>query len=332
MKNLHLLFPSKKIILNENVNKSSVTKTPIPTKSIKNTSDKFLLVKGLNGFGNMISCLNICFHLANKFDRILVIDWENCIWHDTFDNYFKLINVKYMSFNEFINIHKNNKNIYPPVFKNSLTLPFDVVIKKHGFKKMIEPIKYLNSNIDIVIISLNYHKIAFQHFNDFWKNITPTDNLLSLINSKINELGTYKAIHIRNSDQLQLNNKWIIDFLTHNQNFKIYVATDDIQMLDFCKQYHNNIYNFTNFFSSTQNKPLHYLECNDYYKKNCDAIIDLYILANSIQFVYATEIIFKNKTKHSSSYSILAQKLFDYLHNKPDIDYNYVSFKKYKLI
>jgi hypothetical protein len=327
-----LFFQSgKKIIikdaLNENPHTSHILTHP---KNINLPKTRYLLVKGFQGFGNMISSLNICYHLAKKHNRILVIDWKNCIWDDEFDAYMTINNIDYMSFNDFYKQHCNNQSVYPVVFKGKLNAVFDTIIPKHGSKVILDPIKYIPSSISIVVVALNYHKIGFQSFNAFWKNVALTKPLAETLEKYKEQLGSYKAIHIRNSDQIQTNTEWIVSFLTKNQNYKIYVATDDNNMIDFCKQYHNNIYTFTTFFNAdNKDIPLHYYKC-DMYKKNCDTIIDLYLLANSLELVYAEVIVFQ-KVKHSSSYSILAKKIFDYLHNQ-EKTYNYVSFKETKLV
>jgi len=297
----------------------------IKKQSNEHQNTKYILVKGINGFGNMISSLNFCYHLAINTNRKLVIDWKNSIWNDEFDNYFIFNSNIYVPFTDFITQQKSNTSVYPSYFINNLTKEIDNAIFV-DIKTLTQPLSYIKSNISIIVLAFNYHCIGFQSFNLFWNNISIIPSINSIIQSKLLELGSYKAIHIRNSDQLQLDTSWIISFLLSNKSYNIYVATDDINMVSLCKQHHDNIFSYTTFYKS--DKPMHYAYCSDIYKKNCDVIVDLYLLANSIDFVYAEKIVYtKTKKIHSSSYSILAKKIFDILHKLPERDYNYVSFK-----
>ena len=86
---------------------------------------RILLVKGNNGFGNMISTLNFAYNLAINTNRILVIDWEHHEWKLGFDRYFSWINpniCKSMSYEKFLSLDKSSLTVYPPIFNSRLEL------------------------------------------------------------------------------------------------------------------------------------------------------------------------------------------------------------------
>ena len=65
----------------------------------------YLLIKGCNGFGNMMSVLSLAYEIVkNNKHLTLVIDWTHKEWILGFDRYFRLDHVKYMKYEDSLNM------------------------------------------------------------------------------------------------------------------------------------------------------------------------------------------------------------------------------------
>ena len=247
--------------------------------------NKYLLVKGVNGFGNMISTLNVAYQYAVKSNRTLTIDWTHPEWRLGFDRYFSLNNVKYIPYDDFLQKCVSKKLcIYPPEFSDLSKSTLDVFpdIEKTGnysiFNKTSELL--FDKNYDVLVFSYNW--LGYNDIGMFWSNLVLNSVLKEYIQNKLNILGKYKGIHIRHTDNKNVTTNWAIDFVKNNLNTNIYVATDNQKILNIIQKMHNNVYNFTRFYSVEQ-KPLHTLSVNDIDKHNIniDTITDMYMLINS---------------------------------------------------
>ena len=249
----------------------------------------YLLVKGINGFGNMISVLNCAYYLAKKTKRTLVIDWTHPEWVHGFDKYFKINNIKYKTYDEFIKeiANKNNLEVYPKMFKNKLNERliniYPEIDKKNNYKeyfddciKMADKKKY-----DIVVFSYNW--LGYNGIQTLWSNLELKEEYNNELAEKINKLGEYKAIHIRHTDISNMNLDWVYDFLNNNKDINVYIATDNEELLNELKRIYSNIFNYTTFYD--KNQPLHTslrtLEEKEIINK--DTIIDMYILTRAKQ-------------------------------------------------
>jgi hypothetical protein len=76
---------------------------------------KYLLVKGLQGFGDRLESLAMCIDFAQKNNMKLRVDWSDHVWGDSFYNYFS-INVPSFEMEELT----EEKTVYPEYWKNRL--------------------------------------------------------------------------------------------------------------------------------------------------------------------------------------------------------------------
>jgi hypothetical protein len=272
----------------------------------------FLLVKGINGFGNMMSALSYAFELAQKTGRTLVIDWTHPEWRLGFDKYFSFKNeIKYMKYDEFLEKIKGKKlKCYPKQFENKLNKSLIELFPKidsepNAYQKLFGDIQlFINmKKIDVTIFSYNY--CGYNGMDTLFKNIIINDKLQQKIQDKINTLGIYKAIHIRHTDIHNESLKWVLDFLQSNLNENIYLATDNQSLLEIYKKIHPKIFSFTKFFDPK--KPLHSQTLSDEDKNqiNEDTISDLMILARSSELKITPQ----KTIPWMSTYSILAVML-----------------------
>jgi hypothetical protein len=280
----------------------------------------FLLVKGVNGFGNMISTLSYAFDLAQKSNRILVIDWTHPEWRLGFDRYFYFNDsVKYMDYQSFLEHIKQRKvKVYPQQFsgkldKSLIELFPTIDSEPNAYQKLFGSIQLQVNfkNVDVCIFSYNY--CGYDGIGRLFENMYINNELKDKIDVKIEFLNEYKSIHIRHQDIKNESLIWVQEFLKQNQNSNIYMATDNPRLLDIYKKWHPNIFNFTKFFDPT--KPLHSQELLDEEKNqvNENTIIDLMILARSKQL----QITPKKTIPWMSTYSLLALTLHNLYMSAP---------------
>ena len=255
----------------------------------------YLLVKGCNGFANMMSVLSVAYIFARNNNLILVIDWTHPEWKLGFDKYFVIQNCNYMSYEDFKKYYKLDKNhtfsVFPSQFKNNLFEPLFMsspeLEKENKYHEVFYPvINMFNKNknfnekkYDIIVFSFNW--IGDNHMTFLWNNLKVNDEIKNDIQIKMNLMKKYNAIHVRHTDNKNISTIWITDYLKENINKNIFLATDNEIILNICKSIHPNIFNFTNFFEKS--KPLHMQELEENKKDlvNIDTIRDMYLLINS---------------------------------------------------
>jgi hypothetical protein len=282
--------------------------------------EKYILLKGCNGFGNMMSVLSFAYVLAKKNNAILVIDWTHPEWKLGFDKYFKLNDVKYMQYDDFKTIIKNNNlSIYPQIFnRDNIQLPlweaFPSIETNNMYEEIFKPvINILNSNKDTIydvydvydVYVYSYNWLGNANIKELWANLELQPTLKLEIENKITNLGEYNAMHIRHTDNKNVSCGWVTDYLKCNLDKKIYIATDNEIVLDICKKLHPNIINFTHFYE--KGKPLHLQEMieSDKNNSNIDVIVDMYILINAKE-IRVTSV---KTVPYMTTYSIMAMAL-----------------------
>lgn len=277
----------------------------------------YLLVKGVNGFGNMISALSVAFNLALISKRTLVIDWTHPEWKLGFDLYFSFkAEIKYMKYKDFLEIIENKKiTIYPKLFKGNLDkslieLQPGINLEPNSYSKLFDSVQLCvnNKKIDVIVFSYNY--CGYAKLNLLFNNLIIKESIDKLIKERITILNSYKAIHIRQTDIKNVSLKWAQDYIQNNLDENIYIATDNKVLLEIYKKMHPKIFNFTTFFSN--NNPLHTQELSDKDKNivNVDTIIDLILLANSKELKITPQ----TTIPWMSTYSALAVILYRQIH------------------
>lgn len=275
----------------------------------------YLLVKGINGFGNMISTLSYAFELALRSKRTLVIDWSHPEWRLGFDKYFSFKDkIKYEEYPKFLEKIKGKKlKVFPKEFEGTLDKSLIELFPKidseiNAYSKLFGEVEsnILMKKINVIVFSYNYS--GYNGLSNLFENLIIRESLNEQIKEKIKLLGLYKAIHIRHTDIKNESLKWVQDFIQNNPNENIYIATDNQILLDCYKKIHPKIFSFTNFYSN--DKPLHtqQLSDDDKNKTNEDTICDMMILANSTE-LKVTPI---KTIPWMSTYSLLAMNLHHY--------------------
>lgn len=248
----------------------------------------YLLIKGCNGFGNMMSVLSLAYEIVkNNKHLTLVIDWIHKEWKLGFDKYFRLDKIKYMKYEDFKKLNISTFKIFPEQFnQHNLLKPiaeaYPNLDKDNLYATIFNPVlNNLNLNYDVFVFSYNW--VGYEYIKSLWNDLIVENELQNDITNKINSLGNYNAIHIRHTDNKNQTSQWFVDYLRKNININMYIATDNELVLNICKQIHPNVFNFTQFHEKSQ--PLHIQELSylDKDTVNKDTIIDMYILINSSQ-------------------------------------------------
>lgn len=278
----------------------------------------YLLVKGVNGFGNMISTLCYAFELQQKSGRTLVIDWTHPEWRLGFDKYFSFKdNIKYEEFTRFLEKIKGKKlKCYPKQFEGNLDKSLiqlfpQIDSQLNGYQRLFGDIE-LNVNlkkIDVIVFSYNY--CGYNGLDKLFSSLVINEKLQQKINDRISFLNSYKAIHIRHTDIKNESLNWVLDFIQKNMNENIYLATDNQKLLEIYKKIHPMIFSFTTFYSNE--KPLHIQVTTDDEKDkiNEDTISDLLILARSSELKITPQ----KTIPWMSTYSLLAVMLHNIFSN-----------------
>jgi len=282
----------------------------------------YLLVKGVNGFGNMLSTLSYAFDLQQRSKRILVIDWTHPEWRLGFDKYFSFKDeIKYESYPKFLEKIKGKKlKVYPKQFegnldKNLIQLFPKIDSELNAYNRLFGD-SQLNVNlkkIDVVVFSYNY--CGYNGLDKLFSNLIINTELQQKIQDKILFLNLYKSIHIRHTDIKNESLRWAQNFIEENMDQNIYLATDNQSLLNCYKKIHPKIFSFTTFYSNGPNcKPLHTQDLIDDEKNqvNEDTIIDLMILANSLELKITPQ----KTIPWMSTYSLLAISLHQIIKSK----------------
>ena len=279
----------------------------------------YLLVKGCNGFGNLISILSYAYNIATQMDMTLVVDWTHKEWKLGFDRYFKLKGINTMTYDDFKNIINQSENmkIFPEIFNNKELLfnnisdSFPNIDKDNTYNVLFNPVLDIISSkeklekhmYDIYILTYNW--LGYDNVKRLWNNMKLNSDIKKYIDDKFNSLGEYNAMHIRHTDNKTSSCTWITDYVKENLNKKIYIATDNELILNICKKIHPNIMNFTKFYE--RNIALHIQEKTEKEKHqiNIDTICDMHILINSTEL----KITPVKTIPYMTTYSMLALKL-----------------------
>ena len=279
----------------------------------------YLLVKGVNGFGNMMSALSYAFELQQKSGRTLVIDWSNPEWRLGFDKYFSFKDgIKYESYPIFLEKIKGKKlKVYPAQFEGNLDKTLIDIFPKidseaNAYLRLFGEVeqKIKMKKLDIVVFSYNY--CGYDRLERLFENLIIKDELNEKIKNRILFLNKYKAIHVRHTDIKNISLDWVNKFIEDNPNQNIYLATDNEILLDSYKKLYPKIFSFTQFYLSE--KPLHTQDTSDDDKNqiNEDTISDLIILANSSELKITPQ----KTIPWMSTYSLLAILLHHIIKNK----------------
>ncbi len=176
---------------------------------------KFVILKGVEGFGDRLQCLLEAISYAKTTKRILVVDWGDTSWsHDldvNSDSFFKIGDVDQFSFEAFSIYFKNsssNLSVYPSIWKNYM---LDRDYEKFIYQKIFQ-VKSPGENIiweiatwkkkdfdeEIVIIpGCGNRSYIYKEFSSIIFNKWITDKIKNFAIEKKLIFKSYNIIHLR---------------------------------------------------------------------------------------------------------------------------------------
>lgn len=176
-----------------------------------NNYNKFIILKGAEGFGDRIQCLLECIDISINQNRILVVDWRDSQWthnpnHD-FYHYFSFDKkIPTMRLNELKN--QEIKSIFPKYWEDKKKI-FDITHKNDLYKtecKIKEDkkwIKEFEKNNVIVHPCVGYREYTYKNI----KYLNLKSHVKDYIKKSLAEIGIlnkkYIAVHLRGGDRLK---------------------------------------------------------------------------------------------------------------------------------
>lgn len=176
-----------------------------------NTYNKYIYLKGAEGFGDRLQCLLECIDVSINQNRILIVDWRDNQWthnpeHD-FYYYFSLDKkIPTMKLEELKN--QNIKSIFPKYWEGeeklfNITDKNDLYRDECKIKKDNKLIKDIEKNDLIVHPCVGYRTYAYKNI----KYLNLKKNVLDYIRKSLKEIGIlnkkYIAVHLRGGDRLR---------------------------------------------------------------------------------------------------------------------------------
>jgi hypothetical protein len=246
--------------------------------------NKYIIYQGSGGLVHMLGGLVYCCDYINKQKNyLLIVDVKNHkAFLNSFNKYFVLKNIKYSEdYNDIIKVN-NYHRINLDYFNNN-----NVEYNNDGYTH-----KYNNYyiNIGISLEKINYNnniKMYAGHGGNNHDNIIKyvkcnNDIKNKLKKYKINE--KYVGIHFRNTDRSNNINNFI-NKLKCYKNYKIYIATDDINSLNIFKKELKD-YDILYYFEpyNANGKNIHFND-PDKDKIIMSILVDMYMLYNSNIFL-----------------------------------------------
>ncbi|MDR3177342.1 MAG: hypothetical protein LBT96_00005, partial [Campylobacteraceae bacterium] len=265
---------------------------------------KIVFCRPRGGLNDMLTQMQKCRKYALAHDRDLYVDGSRGGFLDSFGNYFVASDSVY--FEGFESFAQYDFTCHPACLKNDILnykIKWDSSFKRYAYNG--EPISFSSFrayNEDILVHEQNHGGLGVEAFE--WLRLN--EKVRTYIVNILEKLGSYDAIHVRNTD-------YKTDYKTFFENIKdkfvnkIVLCTDDLQCQLYAKSFFGDKLCVATELPNTQGKPLHNNKNLDRYTTNLNALTDLFILANGKNLYFS---ILFGKTK-TSGFSRLAKALHE---------------------
>lgn len=280
---------------------------------------RILLCRPQGGLNDILCQIEKCCRYAEQYGRTVVVDTayvNSLFFKDQLDRYFTskqsrlILSVNNISVNlhelrtypEFIN---GRLDSYESYFENKYLAFCD---KTTGI-----PITF-NFNQDYPHPLLVHHQCGGGKLAQFaLLRVSLKSSLVDQLTSRMKTVaGSWVGVHVRNTDY-STNYESLLQGIKMTSSKRIYLATDSLQVKErFQAELKDRmVYSMARVLSSDA-KPIHEMHNhinNDVYILNCDAILDLLMLAFSVKLVFEQLEINHNNAK-LSGFSVLAYNLW----------------------
>jgi len=248
----------------------------------------YFLPKG--GFSDILTGLNEIIEYCKIYNRIILFDTQNSMYKINFSDYFYL-NIENIIYDMDVirNICKDISSIYPSVIADDMT---NIINGNCKFNFTKDLICIHKNNLILLPKEKRPETIIFMtRFGGgrayvIFKTLMFKQNIISHVLDNYSQISKpYLCIQVRNTDRksdyqlLYTQNKTLI----HSYN-SIYIATDDINVLDYFKKQGLSIVNFTRF-GTEKWKNLHGNKSITPNSKILDLVSDIYLIVMAEEFL-----------------------------------------------
>lgn len=279
---------------------------------------KYLLVKGLLGFGDRLQYLLMCVQYAIKNNLKLKIDWSDPTWSHGSESFQKYFSLNFPTF-EFSDISEDAV-VYPEYWKGRLS---EVLTQEiYDNNKMENDQPKSNYNCDVLVLTSGgvrtlYQNISF--FANIFKVIDPR-----IIQEVKNRQRTYNlkdkwCIHLRGTDRFQTKEKrerrfmqLYLKMVHHgllNNGSGCVIVSDDQEFIDIWRKRDKDSPILSRIQQTTSGIGLHLrpaeLLTTTKDEMNVNMLIDFFTLSSCKQVF---------STSNDSRFSLLAQHFKPYIY------------------
>jgi hypothetical protein len=182
---------------------------------------KYLVTKGWEGFADRLQCLSYAVTTSLRYNRTLLVDWNDDIWHEGFYKYFKFVDLPYITSHTEI---PKNATVTPGFWKHKLMLPNNVWV--YDIKSQLEfDCKTTTEFTDVWVQS----GIGFREYNMplLCRHLRINDDIIPQVYTE--PLTDKPVVHLRGTDRNFTDEDWV---RLRQLAPTAYVLSDDTKLID----------------------------------------------------------------------------------------------------
>lgn len=245
--------------------------------------EKFLVTKGWEGFADRLQCLSYAVTTSLRYNRTLYVDWNDDIWGDGFYNYFKFVNLPYITNHDQI---PKNATVTPGFWKHKLMLPNNVWVYDEKDRLQFDP-RTTTEFTDVWVQS----GIGYREYNMplLCKHLRLQPDIINLV--KTEPLTDLPVVHLRGTDRSFTETDW--DRLVELAPVA-YVLSDDKLLVDrWMSSSPDSI-----LLSSPQYGITHFSTDVDKHEQNIKLLREFFIIAQAVNcYALNTESLYYNMAR-----------------------------------
>jgi len=285
----------------------------------KELAKGFVYCRPRGGLNDMLCQMEKCYNYCKKYNRHLFINTDRSGFLDDFANYFYTTNPiitlgTQQKFKEVITAKIGSDaaiDIYPQVLRDSLfsyhsihTDSFESVVERETSTPLT--FDFSRSYQDEILVHEQYG--GGRNGETFLNQLKIKPDVSEIIKRNINQLGSYVAIHIRNTDYKTDYKEYLYRIISKRKERSIVLCTDDRKVQKYAIGKYGAKIILTHTVPSVQKGcTLHDNSNLNRYETNLNSLIDLFILASARRLYIAR--LNNEQLIRNSGFSILAMSL-----------------------
>ncbi|MDR1284614.1 MAG: hypothetical protein LBJ88_00235 [Campylobacteraceae bacterium] len=247
---------------------------------------KIVFCRPRSGLNDMLVQMQKCRQYALTYDRELYIDGSRGGFLDSFDNYFTVPDSVYLGGFDFM---KYEFTCYPAFLENDIVgyqVAYSSEKRKFVYAATSELITFdfaKSYEEDILVHEQSGGGLGVDTFE--WLRLN--EKVKIYIVSILEKLGSYDAIHVRNTDY-KTDYKTFFENIKDKLGNKIVLCTDDLECQLYAKSFFGDRLCVITELPDTQGRPLHNNKNINRYSTNLNTIVDLFVLASGRNIYFST--------------------------------------------